>query len=90
MTGGVSRAGSQVMKSGRSGGRGETAGESDVREGLDGEGEAVEASDDEASGDSATRSIIAAILSNSSGQMSGQCVNPKYTYRAGSISHGPI
>ena len=27
-----------------------------------------------------TRSIMTAILSNSSGHMSGQCVKPKYTY----------
>lgn len=30
-------------------------------------------------GDWETRSIIRAILSSSSGHMSGQCVNPKYT-----------
>ena len=57
----MSRAGSQVMKSGRRGGREEVV---------------VEAR----RGEALTRSIICAILSSSSGQMSGQWVKPKYTY----------
>jgi hypothetical protein len=64
-TPGVSRAGSQVMKSGRRGGREE---ELEV----------------ERRGEALTMSIIWAILSSSSGQMSGQCVKPKYTYSQGS------
>ena len=43
---------------------------SDLTMGLEGVGEEGE-----------TRSIIRAILSSSSGQISGQCVNPKYTWR---------
>lgn len=66
----MSRAGSQVMKRGRSGGRPVELGVVDV-EGSDG----VE--EEERSGDALTRSIIVAILSSSSGQISGQCENPK-------------
>ena len=68
------------MKSGRSAGRGAALGEGEMGGGLDGEEDAAGAREDEASGDSATRSIMTAILSSSSGQISGQCVNPKYTY----------
>lgn len=79
----MSRAGSHVMKSGRRGVRGGEgsvggavigprdgvgAGVEDLTTGFEG---VVEEGD--------TRSIIRAILSSSSGQMSGQCVNPKYT-----------
>lgn len=77
MTAGVSRAGSQVMKMGISW-------EADVDAGVEawsaaeeiGEpavGEVVVESDEEPD----TRSIMRAILSSSSGQMSGQCVKPK-------------
>jgi len=58
-TPGVSRAGSQVMKMGRSGGSCDRVEEEERR------------------GEALTRSIIWAILSSSSGQMSGQCENPK-------------
>jgi len=57
----VARAGSQVMKRGRRGGR-----EDD--------------DSGERRGEALTMSIIWAILSSSSGQMSGQWVKPKYTY----------
>lgn len=63
----MSRAGSQVIKSGRSGGR---------------EDEGWE----ERRGEALTRSIICAIFSSSSGQMSGQWVKPKYTYPKTRIS----
>lgn len=63
-TPGVSRAGSQVMKMGKRGGR------RDVEVELG----------EERSGEALTRSIIVAILSSSSGQISGQWEKPKYTY----------
>lgn len=53
------------MKSGRRPGR------ADVEEGDGG--------DEAGSGEGETRSIIRDILSSSSGQISGQCVKPKYT-----------
>ncbi len=45
-------------------------------EGMGGEG-AVDSEEEGGGGGGETRSIIRAILSSSSGQMSGQCVNPK-------------
>ncbi len=81
----MSRAGSQVMKMGRRGGRGVEevgwgGGEPGGKvEGMGGEGEEERAVDgeEEGGGGGETRSIIRAILSSSSGQISGQCVNPK-------------
>ena len=85
----MSRAGSQVMKSGRSGARSIGGGDGEEVGGgvmgpMEGVGAAVEEGRtglvgvvDEADGE--TRSIMRAILSSSSGQMSGQWVNPKYT-----------
>ena len=82
-TDGVSRAGSHVMKRGRSGGR-DGEGEGAVGGAVAGSRESVGAGVVELmiefegeDGDGETRSIIRAILSSSSGQMSGQCVNPK-------------
>lgn len=74
----MSRAGSQVMKTGRRDGRvvdGGDAGVRDVGRAGDCGGSVVDG--DEAEGGLLTRSIMRAILSSSSGQMSGQCVNPK-------------
>lgn len=79
------------MKRGRRGGRGAVeGGGGEVVEGEavveGGEGEVVEVVEEVVEGGEGegeevvggeTRSIIRAILSSSSGQMSGQCVNPK-------------
>lgn len=77
----MSRAGSQVMTRGRRGGRGDRVGvgggeevddDDDDGEGAErAEGEVIDREEGE------TRSIISAILSSSSGQMSGQCEKPK-------------
>lgn len=67
---------------GRRGGRGavdDEEGEMDGGEERGGNEGEVDG-EEEAGGGGETRSIIRAILSSSSGQMSGQCVNPKYTY----------
>ena len=83
-TEGVSRAGSQVMKSERSGARSVGGGDGgEVGGGVMGPMEEVGAAvEEERTGlmgvvEGETRSIMRAILSSSSGQMSGQCVNPK-------------
>lgn len=70
-TAGVSRAGSQVMKMGRRGGRAPEVGEEGVGEAEE------EVWGEERRGEALTRSIIWAILSSSSGQMSGQWEKPK-------------
>jgi hypothetical protein len=44
---------------------------------------------EERRGEALTRSIICAILSSSSGQMSGQWVKPKYTYSKTTLAQFP-
>lgn len=61
------------MKSGRRPERAEVEDEGADVDKEDDEGEEV------GSGEGETRSIIRLILSSSSGQISGQCVKPKYT-----------
>lgn len=83
---GVSRAGSQVMKIGRIGvdfeveaedGEAEAAREIDGKVEVEAEGSIDEVKDREPARRALRRSSMAAILSSSSGQISGQCVKPK-------------
>ena len=81
MTAGVSRAGSQVIKMGRSWEEDADAGvegvvDVDVEE-LGGPAVGEEVGEESEVEVPETRSIMRAILSSSSGQMSGQCVKPK-------------